>query len=192
MNEPNKFEIPLSEKLKSIPGFFGIRLDEEPPYEVLSQDGDKEIRLYNEQTWVSTPMRFYDEKEREQAFLRLAKYIFGNSISMTIPVVLKEDSDGWVMSFVLPKTVPLDLAPHPADEHVVLSRVEPQIFATLRYSGNYDLRTMNAKARELEMWVSAQSGFRSASIPRWANYDAPITIPFLKRNEAQIQVLPMQ
>ncbi len=190
MNEP-KIEIPLSEKMKSVPGFFGIRLDEEPPFEVLNHEGDKEIRLYDEQILATTPMASNQESDRSLAFLRLAGYIFGNEIPMTIPVITHQDVDGWTMSFVLPKNCQIESVPQPPNQ-IVLQKIETQIWAAIRYTGNFDRNVMNAKARELEIWVASQSGFQSASKPRWAQYDAPFTIPFLKRNEAQIQVLPLQ
>ena len=37
---------PLSEKLKSIPGFFGIRLEEETKFFILFREGTKQIRKY--------------------------------------------------------------------------------------------------------------------------------------------------
>ncbi len=36
-----KLQIPLVEKLKSIPEIFGVRLNEEPNYEVVKKDGDR-------------------------------------------------------------------------------------------------------------------------------------------------------
>ena len=41
---------PLSEMLKSIPATFGIRLNEEPDYEVLEQHGEIEVREYEAMT----------------------------------------------------------------------------------------------------------------------------------------------
>lgn len=37
-------DIPLNEKVKSLPGFFGIHLEEQAPYDILKSDGCIEVR----------------------------------------------------------------------------------------------------------------------------------------------------
>lgn len=197
MPNSQKIHIPLMERIKSIPEVFGIRVNEEPEYEILGQDGDKQIRLYQPQVLASTVIENSSDEARGRAFKRLAAYIFGQNqegqtLAMTSPVLRSQDEQGWLMSFVLPKETRYETAPTPFDRTITLTQTSAQLWATLRFAGNFDHRLMNEKALELQMWVAAQSGYRAASSAnsslRWAQYDPPFSIPFFKRNEAQIQV----
>lgn len=190
---PQKFNIPLAERIKSIPEMFGIRVNEEPEYEVLGRDGDKEIRIYQPQVQALTTIDNSSAEAHGRAFTRLAAYIFGSNrenqtLAMTSPVFRMQQDQGWTMAFVLPKETRFETSPTPIDHGVELVQTAPQIWASFRFSGSPDLRTMGEKARELQMWVAAQSGYRPVSLPRFAQYDPPFSIPFLKRNEVQIQV----
>jgi hypothetical protein len=74
-----KIEIPLSEKMKAIPGFFGIRLTEEPEYKVLKQEDDFEVREYGELLLATTLTGSTYETSSKKSFMRLANYIFGGN-----------------------------------------------------------------------------------------------------------------
>ncbi len=77
-----ELHIPLSEKLKLIPEALGIRVNEEPEYEVLKKDGDFEIRRYQNQVLAEVTLKATEFDEfREAAFQKLAAYIFGGNIA---------------------------------------------------------------------------------------------------------------
>lgn len=76
MKEQSELHIPLTKKLKSIPEVFGIRFNEEPPYEVLKKDGHFEVRRYQKQLMARVALKGlkYDDF-RETAFKKLASNI---------------------------------------------------------------------------------------------------------------------
>lgn len=191
---------------------FGIRTTDETPYQVLQKEGDFELRRYQAVMAVSTFVKAETfEDATDVAFRRLFKYITGDnqeaadiamtapvvaanstpgagqSINMTSPVVASEQDSGWTMQFVLPASFTASTAPPPTNPSVELIEWPEQTLATLRYSGLWDSETFEEKSVALESWVANQ-GYESVSIPRYAGFDPPWTLPFLRRNEVQIEV----
>ncbi|CAN5664425.1 heme-binding protein [soil metagenome] len=203
-----KIDIPLVDRLKGIPGVFGIRLGEEARYEVLKVDGAFEIRQYDDLVVATTNVVGNFRRASEEGFMRLAGYIFGHNhthenfpmtrpvlqnperrkISMTTPVLQNQEAGGWTMSFVLPTTEKFSAAPHPDDDRVKLRPVASQCWAVLRYTGRTDEKEMRLKERELREWISDNASLKPTDDVRWAQYDGPMTIPFLRKNEVQIRV----
>jgi hypothetical protein len=202
-------QIPLKTYLESIPGFFGIRLEEEPSYQIITKLGsDAEIRRYGPTIHAQTEIDGSREDAANEGFRRLASYIFGENhgnkqISMTTPV-LEEDATGeqvsmttpvlqsrnggrWMISFILPSEFTVSTAPIPNDDRVKVVEVGSSTVATLRYSGNNTDEKMTKYSAELLELVK-QSGWRPTSDVRCAQYDQPFAIPFLKRNEVQVEV----
>lgn len=206
----NKLHIPLSEKIKSIPEVFGIRVNEEPAYEVIKKDGPFEIRRYHRQlrAKVSVEGHSFDEF-REIAFRKLAGYIFGGNrgsaniamtapvlqhtgerIEMTSPVLHEHGADeSWTMDFILPEKYTLATAPEPLDPDVRLEQVESATIAVLSYSGNNSEEKMHSREHELDAWLRAHPQYRTEGEFYAAQYDAPFVIPFLKRNEVHVRVV---
>ena len=203
---------------------FGIRLNEEPAYEVLKNEGACELRQYDDLVIATTTVDGTFQQASDEGFRRLAGYIFGHNhshrnFSMTAPVLQTSESkklqmttpvlqqphkqgssdgqkqglsDGWTMSFVLPRSEKFTAAPHPDDDRVKLRPVASQCWAALRYNGKQDEKQMRLMARELTEWISSLRGVRATGEIRWAQYDAPFAIPFLRRNEVQIRVEPIE
>ena len=191
--------IPLKTYLESIPGFFGIRLEEEPEYEVLREEDEDglEVRRYLSTVQAQTLVEGTSQEEAaNEGFRRLAGYIFGENyeereMSMTTPVLqtfVKRDSNsGWLISFILPKEVSVSSAPAPEDDRVKIVAVEPKSVAVLRYTGNNTEEKMREKAAELRQLL-AGADYPPISEMMWAQYDQPAAIPFLKRNEVMVEV----
>ncbi len=59
--------------------------------------------------------------------------------------------------------------------------------AIIQFSGLWSEESMQDKTSELNDWISANN-LTSSSEPRWAGYNPPWTIPFLRRNEVMIDV----
>jgi hypothetical protein len=197
MRETSKAEpkIPLREKIKSVPGFFGLHLNEQPPYKILMRNGPLELRAYAAQTLAQVTIDASFERYRKAAFMKLARYIFGDNadcttVAMTSPV-LQEDAgeSAWRMSFILPHHYTAATAPKPSDPDVRVISQPPRVVLVMRYSGNNTERKMRAMARKLSKWIHGHPLYRQISDVWWAQYDAPKTIPFLKRNEAHVEVL---
>lgn len=202
--------IPLTEILKSIPEIFGVRLNEEPKYKVAEKHGTIERRLYSAQRvarlTIGAPADF--DQYRQEAFRRLANYIFGGNrlkkqismtapvlqepvsinIPMTAPVLHDQDKKGWTMSFVLPAKYVQEEPPAPVDPEIRLELVPPYETAVISYSGNNTLKRMREHETKLRSWINSQNDLRADGEAFFAQYDAPFVLPFLKRNEVQLKV----
>lgn len=207
--ENSSLTIPLTEKLKGIPGIFGIRLGEEPSYDVLSSDGDVEIRSYRSFLIASITINGSFEEARKEAFISLAKYIFGKNkdkkhlkmttpvlqeensndgLSMTSPVIHQPTGTGWTMSFVLPSKYNLASAPTPRDKRIHLFKQPARVVACLRYSGTNTQDKIKKYSAELMRWLSKNHLYDPIGEIQSAQYDGPSTIPFLRKNEVMIEV----
>nr|QIV52828.1 SOUL heme-binding protein [uncultured bacterium] len=186
---------------------FGIRTTEEPSYNVRLGRGKIEIREYGAVLLATTRVSSDYEESTSVGFRRLADYIFGKntrekSIKMTAPVVREEESEKismtapvlqetsagkWTISFVLPANYTLESLPAPLDERITIAEIPAKKVATIRFSGFLDEENYRKKAEELETWLTGK-GYTMLSEPRFAAYDPPWTLPFLRRNEVLIDI----
>ena len=202
-----KLRVPFREIVKSIPGFFGIRLEAEPKYEVVARRGEVEIRRYLPATVAEVTIAGPHDDAVDEGFRRLAAYIFGKNVSsdelamtvpvyqrherlpMTTPVTQKGQAGAWTLAFFLGNVMRVDDAPKPIDPSITL-RTEPErLVASLRYSGtNNDDRRSAARRKLLDALLTDRE-FDVAEDVYWAQYDAPFVLPFVKRNEAQVEIV---
>ena len=210
MSDTN-LHVPFIEKLKAIPGYFGIHLSEQPVYEVLKQEGDFELREYEPLLIATTPVQGDYKQALDDGFVRLAKYIFGENKSglqmgMTIPVIhgpLQGEIKGKVqtlsipdfrnldhmsMSFVLPSDMKHATAPMPNDSSVHLQEIPAQTWAVNAYSGKSEPEDIVANVKALQEWLSGSGHKADLRTLRVAQYDAPTTISFLRRSEVQVRL----
>ena len=181
--------IPLIEKLKSIPGAIGIRLEDELPYKVIRQSPKLELREYSPFTLARVSHRGDFEEAKEVCFRQLAEFIFGENtqhdvLEMTTPVFYDLKDDEWIMSFYLPETVAETV---PENRNIRIERKKGKTVAALRFSGNFELESMNHARRELLEVVRAQD-LKPISEVWWAQFDQPVSLPMTKRNEALVVV----
>ncbi len=203
--------IPLTEKLKSIPGFFGIRLEEEPKFYVLLKEGNFQIRKYNPIIMAQTFVRGDYSYAMSEGFYRLANYIFGanstgekmsmtspvfqsksKKLIMSAPVLHEQRTDGWMMSFIIPSKYKFDQLPRPLEGNIEIIKVPSLIVASIRYNGTNTEEKITEKSRALLDWVEGHEDFSILSEPRCAQYDAPHVLSFLRRNEIQVTVSEME
>lgn len=185
--------MPIKEKLKSIPEMLGIRLNEEPPYETVEQDGDFEIRVYQKQLRASVTIENMPFDEfREKAFDSLAEYIYGENseiIDMTSPVLQSQTSDNsWTMSIVLPEKFSLSDVPKPLNPDIQISEVKAMDVAVYSYHGNNSLEKIETHKKELLEWLDKHPKYEAAGESSAAQYDAPFVIPFMKKNEIHVPI----
>ncbi|MEM8488532.1 MAG: heme-binding protein [Bacteroidota bacterium] len=154
---------------------------EEPPYKVLEQFEEKvEIRQYEEQTWISTR-----SGERNAAFGVLASYIFGQnekqeSIAMTAPVIMDDN-----MSFILPEGYSEANVPAPDGQAMDFKTVPARKVATIRFSGWATARRVADHTEKL-MVVLEDNGVETDGEPFLMQYNPPMTLPMMRRNEVGI------
>ena len=109
------------------------------------------------------------------------------SIPMTAPVETSDGSDGVRMAFYLPPEYDLNSAPTPTDSTVELVVVPERTLAVRRFSWRpTDERVARETAELLETLERAD--VPTSGEPFYMGYDAPWTLPFLRRNEVAVEV----
>ena len=189
---------------------FGIRNYEMPEYQVVLKEDGKEIRHYAPYIVAKTMVKGDFKEAQGAAFRILAGYIFGDNVKrqkipmtapvlqktteeseklpMTAPVLQSPSDEGWEMSFIMPSTYTMEDLPTPKDERIRFETIPERYIAALRYTwvGNKDRN--EKKAGELQQWITGLNDFEAVSLPVYAGYDPPWTLPFLRRNEVMIEV----
>ena len=189
----------------------GINNVEEANYTVVIKDDNFELRDYDAMIIVETTIDDDFENAGNKAFGRLFAYITGDNVAnseiamtapviadpagtspgtdieMTAPVLQQYSKAGWRYAFVLPADLTLETAPKPLDDNVRLAEVAGKKVAVIKFSGFWSEESMQDKTSALNDWISANN-LTASSEPRWAGYNPPWTIPFLRRNEVMIDV----
>ena len=143
---------PVAEIVKSLPGLVGIRLEDQPRFELVQQLGDVEIRRYVPAVHAQVTLGGSRKDAVDRAFDVLASYLFGGNdqqrtMQMAVPVYQTEGPEWTVAFFVSNDMVPSEL-PRPNDSRIELVRVPERLVASLRYAGNNtDERLRDAGAR---------------------------------------------
>ena len=111
----------------------------------------------------------------------------GRSVPMTAPVETIDVEDGVRMAFYLPADFDLGSAPRPVDERIELVAAPERTLAVRRFSGR---PTDERVRRETDDLLSTleRAGVDTADDPVFMGYDAPWTVPFLRRNEVAVEV----
>jgi len=186
---------------------FGIRSQyEQPNYELLDQVNEVEIRQYEPRLAAETN----SAKDDREAFMTLFRYIGGantgdekvsmtapvqvdrsaTTVAMTTPVETSTGPEGGVrMRFFLPRSFSRKSAPQPTDSRVKIIELPREIFAVLTYSGSGSKSSFDRKKNDL-LRVITGSRWTPASEPTYFGYDPPFTIPFLRKNEVALRVIP--
>ena len=188
---------------------------ETPDYEVVRAFEGFEIRHYPPRVVAETTVHGVEHDDAlNEGFSRLARYIFGDNegarsamaapielretsgeaakgehIAMTTPVTSHAYDDGHVVTFTMPKHRALELLPVPKDARVRVRRTEGERFAVLTYRGTYGGELARAQQEELLARVKEQ-GLVTRGTPIFAGYDAPSTLPALRRVEAWVELEP--
>ncbi len=182
---------------------------EEPPFSVVATVGDIEYRRYDSylvaETVVAGPV------ERDQAaniaFRRLFDYISGENavaasiemttpvrqapvrtkMDMTTPVRQEPRPDGWAVAFIVPSSFDQQTAPRPTNPNVYLREIPAERVAVVRYSGRWTSSNIN-EHKSLLLTGLASAGIAPAGEVVTAFYNAPFTLPPLRRNEVMVTV----
>ena len=189
-----------------IAGGCGVTI-EEAKYNVVSKDGNYEVREYAPHVIAETVVEGTLEDAGNKAFNRLFGYISGKNrsrgkiamtapvsqeaapekIAMTAPVGQRRVEVGWAVSFMMPASYTMETLPVPDDPEVKLRLVPTRRMAAVRYSGVWSEERYQRYLGALESWIQ-QKGFTMLGEPVWARYNPPFTPWFLRRNEILIPV----
>jgi len=179
---------------------------EAPDYRVEVHDGDFEIRQYSAMVLASVQETGTRRQGVSAGFRKLANYIFAKSrggekidmttpvtqsrapekVAMTAPVVQGKAADGWRVSFIMPTGRTVDDLPIPSGK-VHLSEVSPRRMAVVRFSGQWTDENFESAADQLLAWAKAK-GLTVVGTVEYAYYNDPFTPPFLRRNEAMVEL----
>jgi len=169
---------------------------EEPPFRLVSRDGDFEVRDYPALVVAEAEVPGDRDAAASAGFRRLAGYIFGGnarrrSIAMTAPVIQAPAGAGsaarWTIRFTMPAGSTLETLPRPDDPDIRLTVREPARYAVVRFSGLAYPQDVARQTERLEAFARAR-GLRAEGAPSLARYDPPWTLWFLRRNEVMIPI----
>lgn len=180
---------------------------EKPKYQATALTNDIELRSYDPMLVAMVQMSGSRKDAISEGFRVLADYIFGNNtleqnismtapveqqagqkISMTAPVQQQQRSNSWMISFVMPKQFTLKTIPKPNNEMVKINEVPAQRFITIRFSGSNSDDNVRKNESALFNYIT-QNKINVTGEPKYAFYNPPWTLPFMRRNEIMVQLL---
>ena len=169
---------------------------EEPKFKILVDEGELEIRSYDEYLVAETAVEGSFDTASRKGFRRVAGYIFGENknsigqsekIQMTAPVTVKPDNEGWVLHFVMPSNYDMSQLPVPNNSSILLKKIEAHLAAVVTFSGFTTDAKIQDKTEELKVWLEKKE-FKIAGPQQIARYNDPFTLPWLRRNEIILKV----
>ena len=169
---------------------------EEPKFKILVDEGELQIRGYDEYLVAETAIEGSFDTASRKGFRRVAGYIFGENknsigqsekIQMTAPVTVKPDNEGWMLHFVMPSNYDMSQLPVPNNSTVSLKKIEAHLAAVIIFSGFTTDSKIQKKTEELKAWLEKQN-FEIAGPQQIARYNDPFTLPWLRRNEIIFKV----
>ena len=183
---------------------------EEPKYTVIAKTEPFELRMYAPMILAEVKVDGDLDEASNQGFRLIAAYIFGQNqisqkISMTAPVAIEEQSiksakiamiapvniesnaGQWTVSFVMPSEYTLENLPKPLNAKVQLRQIPAVKRAVIQFSGFYNSQKVADKTLELEEWIKSRN-LQSIGSPKFARYNPPWTLPFMRRNEVMLDI----
>jgi hypothetical protein len=190
---------------------------EEVPYTVVARVGDAELRRYPatvlaETTAPTTREAFgrlfayisganggdtevpmtapVEMTEGAELSMTAPVEVGGRTVPMTAPVASDrdgEDDDRVRMGFYLPAGYDLESAPRPTDEAVTLVGVPERTLAVRRFRGRATDRRLDRESDRLLATLD-RAAVTVDGEPFFMGYDAPWTLPPLRRNEVAVAV----
>jgi len=186
---------------------------EEPDYQVVDTFEDFEVRSYAPYLVAEVDVTGGFAEAGNSAFRILAGYIFGDNaasekMSMTAPVESRPSAKGEKMSmtapvtaiaagddgrttyaFVMEREFSLQTLPVPNDDRIRIRTVPKRTMAVRRYSGRWTENKYRQNEKSLRSALDAQ-GIQTIGRPVLARYNSPFSLPFMRRNEVMIEIMP--
>lgn len=166
---------------------------EMPPYSVERADGAFEIRQYEPHLVAEVTVAGDRSTAINRGFRVLAGYIFGGNatgekVAMTVPVTQSpRDGETWTVRFMMPSGWSAERLPKPQDDRIRFVTTEGERQAVVRFSGIPGTAVLERKAANLRAWI-AENGLRIKAGPHFYFYDAPMTLPWTRRNEVAFTI----
>jgi len=183
---------------------------EEPTYTVIEATEVFELRAYEPMIVAETRVSGTLDEASRAGFKIIAGYIFGDNtssssvndkismtapvsmqlqpekINMTAPVSMQQNDGQWLVHFVMPEKYTLDTLPTPNNPAVKLRELPAHNYAVIRFSGFTGAIKVDKKITELMTWLK-DKGIKPISEPEMARYNAPWSLPFMRRNEIMVR-----
>lgn len=165
---------------------------EMPPYTVEATEGVREVRAYGPHLLAEVKVSGSRQGAIQAGFRVLAGYIFGGNatgekIAMTVPVAQTPAGDTWTVSFMMPARFSKDTLPAPRTDAIRFVEVGPSRQVVERFSGLPGTETLAERAEVLRQWAEAE-GMTITAGPHYYFYDAPMTLPWNRRNEVAFTI----
>jgi hypothetical protein len=192
--------------------FWGVVMSvaaiEEPTFEVLKRYPQFEIRKYQAYLVAEVIVPGPADKAGNIAFEYLGGYIFGKNkgskkiemtapvsqttvpikIEMTAPVSQAAVDGGYLVQFAMPKAFTLATLPEPNNPKVKLREMPAQAYAVITYSGSWS-QTLYEEKLALLKKLTSEEALKTDGEPIFSRYNAPFSLPFLRRNEIWIPIV---
>lgn len=165
---------------------------EMPPYMVEWTEGAREIRDYGPHLLAEVRVSGGRTGAIQAGFRTLAGYIFGGNatgekIAMTVPVAQTPEGESWVVSFMMPARYTPETLPAPRSDAIRFVQAGPSRQLVERFSGLPASDGLADRAEALRAWATAQ-GHEIIAGPHYYFYDAPMTLPWKRRNEVAFTI----
>lgn len=172
---------------------------EEPHFTVLVSEPPFEVRRYAEFVVAQTQISGDFDTASRSGFRRIAAYIFGDNlqaglgvqrkISMTAPVTVTPEAEGWRVQFAMPSAESVQSLPQPLNAQIELRPVPEHETVSVRFGGFTTQASIQAQTDRLRTWARARH-LKLSPTAQIARYDDPFTFPWNRRNEILIELLP--
>ncbi len=179
---------------------------EKPDYKVIQTERNIEIRQYEPMIIAEVEVDGKREDAIREGFRLIADYIFGNNtvqrdiamtapvqqqesqkIAMTAPVQQQSTGRSWQISFVMPSKYSMETLPEPKNDRVRLKGIMTKKFVVIKFSGTNSNENVTEHENQLMNYIEANQ-IKIIDSPKYAFYNAPWTLPFMRRNEVMIEI----
>ncbi len=194
--------------LWALGSYLVVRSIEKPTYTVLEQRDGYEIREYQAYIVAETTVGGTRSAAMGSGFQIIADYIFGNNtsktsiamtapvleqpasekISMTTPVLSSaSDTNERTIAFVLPSAYTLETLPIPNNPAVTLRAVPAHKVAALTFTWYATTNRIAANEAALRSYLNRDQAVVTGA-PHVAQYNPPLSMPLVLRNEILIPI----
>jgi len=108
-------------------------------------------------------------------------------IAMTAPVQQQPSNDAWKVSFVMPSEYSMDNLPKPNNQQVKLKEIREKQCVAIRFPGANSNKNITKYEKQLMQYIKANQ-IQDIDSPKYAFYNPPWTLPFMRRNEVMIEI----
>ncbi len=179
---------------------------EVPAYKILKKEQNIEIRQYPPLIIAEVKTAGSRQASISDGFRILADFIFGNNegekrlsingpitqqegikIAMTAPVQQEKTDAEWAISFIMPSKFSIDTIPNPINDRIKIIQMPSKRYAVITFSGRSTEANLTKHTNELEIYMNGSS-YSKVGNAKYAFYNPPWTLPFLRRNEVQFEL----